>query len=197
VLAALVVVGAALVALLSPWGILSTVSYYAALLVWALQSYYAVYEARLAARLASGQVERAHDGKDIEPPPPHLNRFEKLAHKARELIGQQLDPNEFVKVAFPAYSMSFWGGASSYTGYYVGLLQNELVIVEADFWGKPASVRRVPISRVEAVEFRRGLLLDRLMLVIGGEKPIRLQASRFLREYSQEIAESLVSTCGA
>ena len=126
VLAALAVIGTGLVALFSPWETLSTVSCYAAFLIWVLQSYYAVSEARLAAQVASGQVEKARNSEDIEPPPLHLNRFDKLAHKARELIRQQVDPNEFVKVAVPAYSMSFWKGISSHKGYYIGLLQNEL-----------------------------------------------------------------------
>src|SRR5512140_2093264 len=86
IIAALLIFGLALVFLFSPWKMLTSLSCNALVLLWAMQSIYAGYEARLAQAIKSGNLQQAKEVTPVIPPPPGLNRFEKASFKAKEFV---------------------------------------------------------------------------------------------------------------
>jgi len=195
-IAAMLVFGSIFVFLFSPWEMLTSLSCNIAILLWAMQSMYAGYEARLAQAVKSGNIQQAKEGALITPPPSDLSRFEKEAFKAKEIVRQQLEIGEYLLDAIPAFQMSVFEGAGSYRLYYIGLLQDKLAFVNTDFFGKPAGTERIDFSSIHKITVKHGLLQDSLIIFINPKKPVMLRVTRWLRVHTDNFSSTFAKQNG-
>jgi hypothetical protein len=196
IIAFLLVLGSIFVFIFSPWETLTSLSCNVTVFLWAMQSLYAGYEAKLAQAVKSGNVQQAKEGMPITPPPSDLSRFEKEAFKAKEIVRQQLDMGEHVLDAIPAFQMSALQGAGSYRLYYLGLLQDKLAFVNTDFMGKPAGTERIDFSSIQSITVKHGLLQDNLIISINPKKLIKLRVTRWLRIHTDNFASAFAKQKG-
>jgi hypothetical protein len=192
IIAAALVIGSLLVFILSPWPSLTGLSFNIALILWIMQGIYAGYEARLVKAIKSGNLQQAKEGIPIVSPPSDINRFEKEAFKAKEIVRQQIEIGETILDAIPAYYMSVLKGAGSYRLYYIGLLKNILAIIDTDFMGKPASIERIKIITIENITIKHGLLTDDLSIFIDPKRTFKVRVTRRLRVHTDNIVETLL-----
>ena len=162
------------------------------IIAWIGQIYYAVQTANLLKRQKSGEVVIPRETTPIPPPPHGLSANERMAHKMRETVRQQLNLGEHLTDAVVAQTMPSIGSTVfSVRMYYVGLTEKALVIIEQDFMGKPADVKRIPLSEIKSSEYKKGLLTDSLVLDFGNKKSMRLQVTIRLRTQTQTIFAGL------
>jgi len=189
--------------LLAPWQIVYELSCGSAIVLWASQLTIAIAHARRRearqARLDAGQVNPARPPVVASKPPAGASRSEKLIHRAREALSQQLFPGEHLKVgitcqAMPTLASQFLMGAAAFATmrqFHIGATECDLVLVELDLMGRPSEVRRQPLAAVKVVESKDGLLVDTLVLDVGEPKTLRLQIPRLVREATHELLRTL------
>lgn len=191
VTAAVVVIGAYIIYVLAPWEFVYALSCNLAIIGWGLQIVYAVYEARIIKKVTSGEMEAARPSERKIDIPSDIPRREKLPYKAKEIIREQLDPGETIQDAVMVYTMSYLRGASSMKQFYLGLLSDQLILVGTDLFGKPASVKRIPLHKIEQAKFKKGLINDQIILSVAGEKKTRLNVHRIQRSHTERFQEML------
>jgi hypothetical protein len=179
----------ALVYLFSPFEFLWDVAAIAFLGIWFVQLVWASREAGLMRRIASGQAAPARESLAAAPP-SGLSRKERYAFELREMIKAQVGLGETVG---PVVSVMDRSRASIYTGSYtLGVLDSGLVIVEMSMSIKPKSVDRIGRERINRVEFKKGMLTDRLRIRLSDRKrPVQFFAQRAFREHMQVVASAL------
>lgn len=186
-------------ALFVPSEFLGKMSFQFFILAWIGQIYYAVQTANLLKKQQSGETIVPREVMPIAPAPHGLSANEKMAYKARETVRQQLNVGEHLIDAVVAQTLPSVGahvliGAAAAFGtkmYYVGLTEKSLVMIEQDFMGKPADVKRVPLSDIKSSEYKKQWLLDSLILDFGKKKTVKLQVSYRLRPQTQAIFAGL------
>jgi hypothetical protein len=195
-IAAVLVFGFLFLFLFSPWETLTSLSCNIMLFVWAMQSFYAGYEARVAQAIKSGTLQTTKESMPITPPPSDLNRFEKASFKAKEYVRQQLEVGELILDAIPASQMSATQGISSYQLYYVGLLENTFAIVSTDFMGKPAGIERIKFASIQNVTVKHGFLQDNLTMASDSKKKLVLKVPRGLRAHTDNFVTTFAKQKG-
>ena len=195
VVAASLVFGSLFVFLAAPWAWVMNVSCDVAVFLWAIQIFYAGYEANLKRKIAIGAAQEARQDAFLpSSPPPSVKGIEKLAFKAKEIVRHQLGIGEPLLDAVPATQMSILKGAHSYRLYYIGLLRDGIVVVDTDFFGKPAALQRIKFSSISSIEIKQGLLNDKLVISFGNsEKPLELKINRRLRGHTIRFKETFLS----
>ena len=167
--------------------------------VWVSQIYFAVQTANTLNKQIIGATNAI---QEVIPSTPPLNSslHERSIFKIRDTVSQQLNLGEHLTHAIMAQCMPTLGshlflGVFAFLQmrtYHIGLLENSsLIMIEHDFNGKPADAKRIPFQNVKATQFKKGLLMDKLILDLGEKKPINLQVSFRLRESTQAIFSAL------
>jgi hypothetical protein len=83
--------------------------------------------------------------------------------------------------------------ASIYTRmFYLGVVDTGVVVVELSMGGKPKGVQRIERVKVTGVEFKKGMLTDRLRLHHSDQKkPTTFYSQRPFREQMQAFASAV------
>jgi hypothetical protein len=181
----------ALVYLFSPFEFLWDVAAIAFVGLWFLQIVWAGREAGIKRRIASGQVSEAKEVAALAPP-PGLSRVDRYLFGLRETIKAQVRMGEQVGPVASAMDRS---RASIYSGVYtLGVVDSGLVIVQMSMGNKPKSVERIEADKINRVEFKQGVLTDRIRIHISDRKrPLQLYSQRAFREQMQAVASALAA----
>jgi hypothetical protein len=95
----------------------------------------------------------------------------------------------------PSLGSHIWLGPFAFLQmrtYHLGLLENfSIIVIEHDFNGKPADVKRIQFQKIKSAKLKKGLLMDKLILDLGDKKPLSLRVSFRLRESTQAIFSAL------
>ncbi len=182
-----------------PSEFLSELSFQLFLITWIGQIYYAVQTAKLLKKQKSGEIIAPRETRPIAPAPHGSSANEKLAHKVRETVRQQLDIGEhlidavFAQVLPSMGAHILVGAAATFStkSYYVGLTEKTLIMLEQDFMGKPINVKRISLSDLKSSEYKKGLLTDSLELGFGNKKSMKLRITVRLRTQVQTIFTNL------
>lgn len=185
--------------LLAPWQIVYELSCGLGAALWAAQIVFAVTEVRRQARLEAGLTQAARPVADSLAPPPGASRADRVLHKAREAIAQQLQQGERVEAAItcqvmPSFRSRMLLGAAAFATMrvlHIGIAAGNLVILELDMMGRPAELRRHPRSAVRVLKSKQGLLTDQLVLDLGEARPVRLQVGRLFRSGTRQLLDAL------
>ena len=194
-----IIVGLFIFGLFVPSELLSQISLQLFVVAWIGEIYYAVQTANLLKKQQSGETVVPHEVTPIAPAPHGLSANEKLAYKVRETVRQQLNVGEHLVDAIAAQTLPsagahiLIGAAAAFAtkAYYVGLTEKSLVMIEQDFTGKPADVKRIPLSDIKSSEYKKQRLLDSLILDFGKKKTVKLNVSYRLRPQTQAIFAGL------
>lgn len=194
-----IIVGLFIFGLFVPNKLLSQISLQLFFLAWIGQIYYAVQTANLIKKQESGEIVAPREATPIAPAPQGLSANEKLAYKMREIVRQQLNPGEHLVGAILAQTMPSMGAhiligavaAFSMRAYYIGLTENALIMIEQDFMGKPADVKRISLTDIKSSKLKKGWLTDSLVLGFGKKKSMELRITFRLREQTQVIFAGL------
>lgn len=194
-----IIIGLFIFGLFVPSQFFSQLSFQFFILAWVGQIYYAVQTAKLIKRQEAGEVVAPREMPLIAPAPDNLSANEKIAYKMREIVRHQLNIGEHLVGAIMAQTMPSMGShlligaAAGFTMrmYYVGLTENTLIMIEQDFLGKPADLKRIPLTNIKSSKFDKGWLTDSLVLDFGEKKPMELRVTFRLREQTQLIFAGL------
>ena len=194
-----IIIGLFTFGLFIPSEFLSQLGFQLFFIAWISQIYYAVQTANLLKKQKSGEVVAPRETTSITPAPHGLSANEKLAYKMRETVRQQLNAGEHLIDAVVAQILPSMGAhiligaaaAFSTKAYYVGLTEKTLIMIEQDFMGKPADVKRVSLSDLKSSEYKKGLLTDSLVLDFGQKKSMKLRITVRLRTQAQAIFTGL------
>lgn len=81
--------------------------------------------------------------------------------------------------------------------FYLGAVDSGLVLLELSMRGKPKSVQRIEREQITGLEFKKGLLTDRIRIHVAGQKrPRALYSQRLFREQIQAIASTVAAWTG-
>ena len=186
-IAALLVFGSFFVFLFTPSETLVGISCNIAGFLWIMQMFYAGYEARLKHKISIGIAQGAKKHSLPSSPPPNIKGNEKAAFKAKEIVRQQLDTGEHILDAIPVTQMSVLKGAGSYRLYYIGILQDKIILIDTDFLGKPATLQQLDFSSVLNIKVKHGLLSDNLIIIDNSKNSIKLKVTRWLRAHTDNF----------
>ncbi len=181
VITAILFLSTVLIFFYSPWRSLASFSCVIGMFLWIMQSTYTKHEIRLVQALKSGNLRQAKENTPIVSP-SKLSHGEKLAFKAKEIVRQQVEINEYVFEAILAVQTS-----DTYYAYYVGLLEDNFVFIYTDFVGKPAGIERVVFSSIQDLTLEYGLLTDTLIMFMENKEPIPFKVSRWLRSHTDKL----------
>lgn len=117
------------------------------------------------------------------------------------VIEQRL-PGEFVRVKLLGQvdAPQWWeilfviaGGSAVSTArnVYLGTTARDLVIVDTTVWGKPADLRRIPLTQVKLVKCTEGLLTDDLVIDLGETAPLKVRVMAGKRQSTRQLASIL------
>jgi len=177
--------------LFSPWEILYTISCNTAVFLWGAQIAYAIYEARLQDKIATGKAIAAKETVPVDYIPAHIPRREKIVYKAKEMLRQQINAGEYLEAGIFAQSMSVWGGISTYKQYYIGLLSDRLIFAGLDFIGKPANIQYIAFDDIKNLRIKQGWLTDNFILSLKNQETIKLKVPRNFRKEIALFQEKL------
>ena len=72
--------------------------------------------------------------------------------------------------------------------YFIGIANNNLLLLQKDFWGRIGEIRRIPILSVNSAKFMKGVLNDSLKIEMNEEpKVLDLQVIYRYRIQSMNI----------
>jgi hypothetical protein len=182
---------AALVYVFSPFDFLWEIAAITFLGIWFAQIVWASRDAALEKRIASGQVSPARETLGpASAPPLGLSRKEKQAFQMRETVKSQIGMGENLG---PVVTVMDRAQASIYTRmFYLGVVDTGVVVVELSMGGKPKGVQRIERVKVTGVEFKKGMLTDRLRLHHSDQKkPTTFYSQRPFREQMQAFASAV------
>ena len=186
IIAASLVFGTCLVCLAAPWEWLMSANCNVAIILWVMQIFYAGYEAQLKRKVAMGIAQDAREEFSLPSVlPPDVKGAEKAVFKAKEIVRHQMGVGEQILDAVPATQMSLLRGVGSYRLYYIGLFRDKIVLIDTDFFGKPASLQQIPFPSIRKLEVKRGMMNDSLMLTLANSaKPVKLKVARRFRAHT-------------
>ena len=170
-------------------------------IAWIAQIYFAVQTANALDKQLSGETSAMREIISPEPP-PNLSLSERLIFKIYETVKQQINLGEHLTHAIiaqymPTFGSHFWLGPFAFLKmrtYHIGLLaETSIIVIEHDFNGKPANVKRIELGKMKSSRYKKGLLMDKIFLDLGDEKLLPLRVSFRLRENTQAIYFALQS----
>jgi len=197
----------AFMCLFVPWEIFVGIGLALGLILWGVQLWYAVVVAQRLYRAEAGlglpvrQVEAA-------PIPPGASLEELRHQKIRDTVMGLLAPDEHLNVAvngstgvraFSLFDIIFaLLGGTALSGekvrqLYLGITDNELVLIETDAFGKPSRLQRIAFNEVSILKFKEHMLSDELTIDIGEGKPLQLAVGRPLRQATRQLVAMLPS----
>jgi len=192
-------------ALFSPSETVSTISFTLGLIAWGYQWVHAV---TIAQRQARTEVSFALPEREVALPPlsPEASSTEKQVHRARQTVMQFLQPGEHLRFAITAARgttsiISALVGAvvdgiepSADTGVvYLGVTDDDFVLVNTDLLGKPSELTRYPIGQVSLTYYKEGKFSDQMVIDLGESAPLGVSIASALRAETRQIAGMLAS----
>jgi hypothetical protein len=188
-----------LVFLYAPWEWLYQLSCTFLMLAWIGQGYLAYDGARRDRRIRQGEAVPPRQVMPVSAAPAGVPRGQRLKYQVRRTLEQQTLPGEHLKevlfaTAMPSFrSHLLYGLAAGFAArqHYIGLTRDGLLLLQLDFWGKPAEILRILRSDVTKASFRKGMVTGSLRIERQGDSPLHLQVPRVQWEAAQAIADDL------
>ncbi len=116
---------------------------------------------------------------------------------------EKLVPGEFVRIDIPATkdAARWWdvayvllsGGPSGVypISVHVGVTAHDLVIAEMDAFGRPPTVRRIPLEQVKVVKFKEAVWADEIVLDLGEPQTLRLTVAQKRHDLTLQLIDML------
>jgi len=197
----------AFMCLFVPWDIFVGIGLALGLILWGVQLWYAV---SVAQRLSRAEAGLALPVRQVEAAslPPGASFEEKSQQKIRDTVMGLLAPDERLNVALYGTTgvrtftlvdliLALLGGTplsgEKVRQCYLGITDNELILIETDAFGKPFNIQRIAFNKVLILKFREHMLSDELAIDIGEEKPLQLAVGRPLRQSTRQLVSMFSS----
>jgi len=180
--------------LFSPSGWLEEIAFFAVLIVWFGQVFWAYREAKELSQMEKGEVIKAKD-VTLSPPPDELSRQERQIYKMRETLNAQLGPGQQVG---PVMLVSDKARSSSATSwYYLGVISTGLMLVKLSMWNKPKLVETIPFTTIDKVEFKEPKISfnDEMRFYLRDQKnPLRFYSARQYKEEAKQVVNAVTQS---
>jgi hypothetical protein len=193
--------------LLGPWEAVAVIGATLGLVAWITQGAYAVVAAR---RLALEEAGLALPVREVSIAPlgPAASAEEKRLHRVRRIVLSLLNPGENLRAAVqgalglqPTASTLLNLGAALAGGHsagveparplYLGVTDEELILVWMDAFGRPNQVQRIRRDRVSLVKHTEGAVADEIVIETDETGPLRVGVGRTLRSGTRELTRAL------
>ena len=129
--------------------------------------------------------------------PSGLSIKEKNFYKAKEIVKRQAASDEQIYDVIVARVMPSIGAQLAF-GYlslanmhqfYLGNTSKGFILIDISFWnGKPTKVFRIPAEDIVSVEFKHGILNDKLLIIANDSQEYNCSVSYQFREKTEAIA---------
>jgi hypothetical protein len=193
-----------LVGTVAPWEILQGIGLAFFTIVWFYQGYYAFVVAQRLARAEAG-LALPERQLAIAPLSPGASSEEKALHDARQTVAQILRPDEHVRVALRGATLEslsirhiIWillgNPYSRERDTYLGITDQDLVLVSTDPFGKPSGLRRIPLNQVSLQGSKESRFRDEVIIGTGEGEPLRLVIGSHMRQGTRQLVEMLSRT---
>jgi predicted DNA-binding antitoxin AbrB/MazE fold protein len=168
---------------------------YVAFTLWIGQMVFAADTARLINQRSKNRSNAARKSITMPKPPPGLSRNQRAIYRTRELVRDQLSPDDHLVAAIDGnYLAERKDGISiqfPMRTRFIGLTEENLLLIDLDLLGDPMLVERLHLESVINAVFKKGIVTDTLKIDLKDGKKIEMKVSFQLREETILIVQEL------